>query len=89
MASGNLAHETKGAEEREGDHLVGQMWGENTTHGAMDIYPASETNFFIKLDGSQLTFVKDDKGEVTQVIHHLAGIPDHIGRKVSGPATRD
>ena len=71
---------------REGDHLVGQMWGENTTHGAMDIYPASETNFFIKLDGSQLTFVKDDKGEVTQVIHHLAGIPDHKGRKASGPA---
>ena len=71
---------------REGDHLVGQMWGENTTRGAMDIYPASETNFFIKLDGSQLTFVKDDKGEVTQVIHHLAGIPDHKGRKASGPA---
>jgi CubicO group peptidase (beta-lactamase class C family) len=67
---------------REGDQLVWQAWGENATRGAIDIYPESETNFFIKLNGAQLTFIKNDKGEVTAVIHHLAGLPDNEGKKL-------
>jgi hypothetical protein len=52
--------------------------------GIFDIYPESETNFFLKLDGAQLTFIKNDKGEVTAVIHHSsqAGVPDGVGKKV-------
>ena len=62
--------------------MIWQAWGENATRGAIDIYPESETNFFIKLNGAQLTFIKNDKGKVTAVIHHLAGLPDCKGKKV-------
>jgi len=67
---------------REGDQLVGQAWGENVLKGAFDIYPESETNFFLKIDGAQLTFIKNDKGEVTEVIHHMEGRPDSEGKKL-------
>jgi len=67
---------------REGDQLVWQAWGENAIRGAIDMYPESETNFFIKLNGAQLTFIKNGKGEVTSVIHHLAGLPDFEGKKL-------
>ena len=69
---------------REGDQLVGQAWGagENFLHGAFDIYPESETNFFDKIICAQLTFIKNDKGEVTSVIHHAAGVPDSVGKKL-------
>jgi hypothetical protein len=49
---------------------------------AFDIYPESETNFFLKFDGAQLTFIKNDKGEVTAVIHHMDGRPDLEGKKL-------
>jgi hypothetical protein len=69
---------------REGDQLEFQIWGENAIQGAFDINPESETNFFIKLNGAQLTFIKNDKGEVTAVIHHSAraGVPDVEGKKL-------
>ena len=67
---------------REGDQLVGQAWGKNVLQGAFDIYPESETNFFLKIDGAQLTFIKNDKGEVTAVIHHYPGFPDIEGKKL-------
>ena len=69
---------------REGDQLIGQAWGENTLKGSFHIYPESETNFFLKVDGAQLTFIKNDKGEVTAVIHHSsqAGVPDSEGKKL-------
>ncbi len=69
---------------REGDRLVGQVFAKDAVQGAFDIYPESETSFFLKLDGSQLSFIKNGKGEVTRVIHHSAhpGIPDGRGKKV-------
>jgi D-alanyl-D-alanine-carboxypeptidase/D-alanyl-D-alanine-endopeptidase len=69
---------------REGDQLVWQAWGKGATRGAFDIYPESETNFFIKINpgDTQLTFIKNDKGEMTAVIHHEAGLPDIEGRKL-------
>ncbi len=69
---------------REGDQLVGQFQGENTLAGVFDIYPESETSFFIKLNGVQLTFVNNDKGEATPVIHHSprVGVPDCEGKRV-------
>jgi hypothetical protein len=69
---------------REGDQLVGQAQGENTIPGAFDIYPPSETNFFIKLNGAQLTVIKDDQGQVTSVIHHSsqAGVPDSVAKRL-------
>jgi CubicO group peptidase (beta-lactamase class C family) len=67
---------------REGDQLVWQAWGENATRGAIDIFPESETNFFFKHNDAQLTFIKNDNGEVTAVIHHEAGLPDIEGKKL-------
>jgi hypothetical protein len=68
---------------REGDHLVGQAWGEKVPTGIFDIYPESETNFFPKtIDWLQLTFIKNDKGEVTSVHYHLVWCPDIEGKKL-------
>ncbi|MDB6023163.1 MAG: hypothetical protein JWQ04_3020 [Pedosphaera sp.] len=69
---------------REGEQLVAQPRSGGETPGALDTYPASETNFFLKIDGSQLIFIKNDKGEVTAVIHRSTngGIPDHLGKKM-------
>ena len=67
---------------RQGDQLVGQAWGGDAIPGAFNIYPESETNFFLKIKGAQFTFVKNDKREVTAVIHHMAGLPDCEGKKL-------
>ena len=68
---------------REGDHLVGQAWGEKVPTGIFDIYPESETNFFPKtIDWLQLTFIKNDKGEVTSVINHYPGFQDCEEKKL-------
>ena len=67
---------------REGDQLVGQAWDKDAIPGAFDIYPESEMNFFFKFNGAQLAFVKNDKGEVTAVIHHMTGFPDREGKKL-------
>jgi hypothetical protein len=58
---------------REGDQLIGQAWGKDVLQGAVDLYPESETNFFLKINGGQLTFIKNDEGQVTAVIHHSLG----------------
>ncbi len=69
---------------READQLVGQVWEKGAVQGAFDIFPESKTSFFLKLDDSQLTFVKNRKGQVTAVIHHSShvGVPDCEGKKV-------
>ena len=73
---------------REGDQLVWQAWGKGATRGAFDIFPESETNFFIKINNTdtQLTFIKNDKGEVTAVVHHEVGLPDVVGKKLKNLA---
>jgi hypothetical protein len=50
--------------------------------GPLDVYPESETNFLVKINGAQLTFIKNDTGEVTAVIHHMAALPDSEGKKI-------
>jgi CubicO group peptidase (beta-lactamase class C family) len=54
---------------REGDKFFMQPPGQNKT----EILPESETDFFLAVVDVQLTFVKDDKGQVTQVILHQNG----------------
>ena len=63
---------TKVTIRRNGDHLVWQAFGRNALPGALDLYPESETNFFLKINGAQVTFIKNDKGEVMALIHHKA-----------------
>ena len=69
---------------RDGEQLFAQPRSESETAGTLVVYPTSETNYFLKIDGSQLTFVKNDKGEVTAVVHRSSrdGIPDHLGKKI-------
>jgi serine-type D-Ala-D-Ala carboxypeptidase/endopeptidase len=67
---------------READQLIGQTSGKNALQGAFHLYPESETNFLIKINGAQLTFIKDAKGEVIAVIHREAGLPDLKGKKL-------
>ncbi len=67
---------------RNEDHLVWQAFGIFGPHRALDIYPESETNFFRKINGAQVIFIKNDKGEVMAIIHHMAGLPDSEGKKL-------
>ena len=67
---------------RNGDQLVGQARGANTLQGAFDLYPESETNYLIKVNGAQLTFIKDDSGVIKTVIHRETGAPAMVGKKL-------
>jgi len=67
---------------RNGDHLVWQAFGRDVLQGALDLYPESETNFLLKINGAQVTFIKNDNGEVMAIIHHMAGLPDSEGKKL-------
>jgi pimeloyl-ACP methyl ester carboxylesterase len=74
---------TKVTIRRNGDHLVWQAFGGLALQDALELYPESETNFFLIINGAQVTFVKNDKGEVTALIHHMAGLPDSEGKKLN------
>jgi len=67
---------------REGDQLVAQAQGRGVFRDAFHIYPESETNFLATFNGAQLTFIKNDEGDVTGVIHHLEWRPDIVGKKL-------
>lgn len=68
---------------RQGDQLAGQARGVGVLRGTFNIYPESETNFLLKINGAHLTFIKNYKGEVTTVIHHMEGLPDSEGKKLN------
>ncbi|HEX4644354.1 MAG TPA: alpha/beta fold hydrolase [Verrucomicrobiae bacterium] len=68
---------------RQGDQLVEQITTKNKSYPAMEIYPESGTNFFVTAkDPHELTFVKNDIGEVTAVIVRFPGIPVREGKKL-------
>jgi serine-type D-Ala-D-Ala carboxypeptidase/endopeptidase len=67
---------------REGDQLLWQARGQNVIPGRFNIYPESETNFFLKISGGQLIFDRNDNGEVTAVsLQEDAWLPDGVGKK--------
>ena len=69
---------------REGDQLLWQVWSKHTIPGRFSIYPESETSFFLKVSGGQLTFIKTDTGEVTAVsLRDDAWLPDGVGKKLT------
>jgi len=51
---------------KEGDRLMGAPKGQPQT----ELFPESETKFFLRVVDAQVTFVKDDKGAVTHLILH-------------------
>jgi hypothetical protein len=54
---------------REGDKFFMQPTGQ----GKAEIFPESETDFFLAVADVQVTFVKDDKGQVNEAILHQSG----------------
>jgi hypothetical protein len=67
---------------RDGDHLVWHGVGRDALPGDLKVYPVSETSFYVIINGARLTFIKNEKGEVTSLIHHLAGLTDSEGKKL-------
>ncbi|MGE0129809.1 MAG: serine hydrolase [Blastocatellales bacterium] len=61
---------------REGDSLMTQATGQPK----FEIFPESETKFFLKVVDAQVTFVKDGKGAVTHLIMHQGG--DRTAKKI-------
>jgi CubicO group peptidase (beta-lactamase class C family) len=61
---------------REGDSLMTQATGQPK----FELFPESETKFFLKVVDAQVTFVKDDKGVVTHLILHQG--PDQKAKKI-------
>jgi CubicO group peptidase (beta-lactamase class C family) len=54
---------------RDGDRLMAQP----TRQPPREIFPESETEFFLKVVDAQITFVKDDQGKVTHLVFNQGG----------------
>jgi hypothetical protein len=67
---------------RRGDHLAGQVRVLAVHQGAFDIFPETETSFFLKVTKARLTFLKNGKGEVTAVNAQAPGLPLLEGKKL-------
>ncbi|HSN50761.1 MAG TPA: DUF3471 domain-containing protein, partial [Bacteroidales bacterium] len=61
----------------EGDRIFTQATGQ----GKVEIYPESQTKFFLKVVDAQLEFVKDDSGKFNKMILHQGG-RDMEGKRV-------
>jgi len=53
----------------ENNRIFAQATGQNM----FEIYPESETKFFLKAFDAQLTFIKNEQGKVTEFIWHQGG----------------
>lgn len=54
---------------REGDKLIFSAQGQPK----IEAYPESETKFFFKVVDAQVTFIKNDKGEPTELVFEMSG----------------
>jgi CubicO group peptidase (beta-lactamase class C family) len=63
---------------KEDNRLFAQAIG--TGQPTFEIFPESETKFFLKVVDAQITFVKDEKGTITELILHQMG--DHHAKKI-------
>jgi hypothetical protein len=54
---------------REGDHLMAQPTGQRK----LEIFPESETEFFLKVGDISVSFVKDEQGNVTHIVVDQGG----------------
>ena len=53
----------------EGGHLMGQATGQ----AKVELFPSSETEFFLKVVDAQVTFVKDGEGHISSLVLHQGG----------------
>lgn len=61
---------------KEGDRLMSQPAGQ----AKLELFPSSETKFFLKDVDVQMTFVKDGQGQVTHLVLHQGG--DRQAKKI-------
>jgi len=64
---------------RDGDRLLAQLVGQPE----FEIFPKSENEFFWKVVDAQVTFVRNEKGEVTHALHHQSG------QEIKAPKLKD
>jgi hypothetical protein len=62
---------------RDKDRLMSQATGQ----GKVEVFPRTETEFFLKEVDAQITFVKGKDGKVTHLVLHQNG--DHQAKKIS------
>jgi hypothetical protein len=55
---------------REGDKLMTQA----TNQPKLEVFPESETKFFLRVVDAQIVFIKDASGKVTDLELHQGGI---------------
>jgi len=61
---------------REGMRLYAKPTGQER----VELFPASEVRFYLKVVDAQVTFDKDETGNIVSLILHQNG--DHVGRKL-------
>ena len=61
---------------------AGRLMAQATGQPKFELFPSSETEFFLKVVAAQVTFVKDEQGQVTQLILN------QNGRKMPGKKIR-
>jgi CubicO group peptidase (beta-lactamase class C family) len=67
---------------RDGDALIGEKFaGQKPRRFGEAYFPESETNFFNTTEDEELTFLKNDRGEVTGVSWHENGAFGEFGRR--------
>ncbi len=62
---------------REGEQFFLQATGQPK----FDLFAETQTDFFLKVVDAQITFVKDDKGQATQLVLHQNGV-DQAAKKI-------
>ena len=68
---------------RDKDRLMSQATGQ----GKIEVFPKSETEFFVKEVDAQITFVKGSDGKVTHLVLHQNG--DHEAKKISNQPPKE
>lgn len=58
-----------------------RLWGQPGGSPKAELFPMSETKFFVKVTDGQVSFLRDDKGAVTQAILHQGG-QNLVGRRI-------
>ena len=52
----------------------GHLYSQTTGQPRVEMFPRSETEFFFKIVNAQITFVKDNDGNITSLILKQAGM---------------
>lgn len=60
----------------------GKLMGQITGQPKAELFSTSETEFFLKVVDAQITFVRDEQGQVTRLILHQNG-RNQLGRRVA------